>query len=132
MTYLDHADIRFTNGEVMRIGPNFISEVNVAGAKEDMCWVNNGDAAEKDAAREFTCDNLTFVFAPAFYNSTFAESNVDVKTNAVLRIEGGKDVESVILYGKKAGKYVFKVSKKILTATDLEDGRFRIDFVGAK
>lgn len=68
MTYLDHADIRFTNGEVMRIGPNFISEVNVAGAKEDMCWVNYGDGAEKGAAKEFICDNLTFVFAPAFYN----------------------------------------------------------------
>ena len=129
MTYLDHADIRFTNGEVMRIGPNFISEVNVAGAKEDMRWVNNGDGAEKDAAREFTCDVMSFYFAPNFLNSIFAESKEEVKPNAVARIKDGNDIESIALYGKKAGEYVVKLLGMKMAYDTTDSGHFVISFV---
>lgn len=129
MTYLDHADIRFTNGEVMRIGPNFISEVNVAGAKEDMCWVNYGDGAEKGAAREFTCDVMSFYFAPNFFNSIFAESKEEVKPNAVDRIEDGNDIEAIALYGKKAGEYVVKLLGMKMAYDTTDSGHFVISFV---
>ena len=129
MTYLDHADIRFANGEVMRIGPNFISEVNVYGAKEDMCWVNYGDGAEKGNAREFTCDFMNFYFAPNFFNSTFAESKEEVKPNAVARIKDGNDVEVIVLYGKKAGEYVVKLYGMKMSYDTTDSGHFVISFV---
>ena len=129
MTYLDHADIRFTNGEVMRIGPNFISEVNVAGAKEDMRWVNNGDGAEKSAAKEFTCDAMSFYFASNFLNSTFAESKEEVKPNAVDRIKDGNDIGAIVLYGKKAGEYVVKLLGMKMAYDTTDSGHFVISFV---
>ena len=129
MTYLDHADIRFANGEVMRIGPNFISEVNVAGAEEDMCWVNHGDGAEKSNAREFTCEAMSFYFAPNFLNSTFAESKEEVKPNAVARIKDGNDVEAIVLYGKKAGEYVVKLCGMKMTYDTTDTGHFVVSFV---
>lgn len=129
MTYLDHADIRFANGEVMRIGPNFISEVNVVGAKEDMHWVNHGDGAEKSNAREFTCEAMSFYFAPNFLNSTFAESKEEVKPNAVARIKDGNDVEAIVLYGKKAGEYVVNVCDMKTAYATIESGCFVIGFV---
>ena len=129
MTYLDHADIRFANGEVMRIGPNFISEVNVFGAKEDMRWVNLGDGAEKGNAREFTCDFMGFYFAPNFLNSTFAESKEEVKPNAVARIKDGNDVDAITLYGKKAGEYVVKLWGMKMSYDTTGSGHFVISFV---
>lgn len=129
MTYLDHAYIRFANGEVMRIGPNFISEVNVSGAKENMRWENHGDGAEKGNAREFTCDAMNFYFAPNFLNSTFAESKEEVKPNAVARIKDSNDVNAIALYGKKAGEYVVNLYGMKMSYDTTDTGHFVISFV---
>ena len=129
MTYLDHADIRFANGEVMRIGPNFISEVNVSGVKENMRWENHGDGAEKGNAREFTCDAMNFYFAPNFLNSTFAESKEEVKPNAVARIKDSNDVNAIALYGKKAGEYVVNLYGMKMSYDTTDTGHFVISFV---
>lgn len=107
MKYLDHAEIIFNNGEKMRIGVNYISAVDVRGAKEDMLWEYKGGYPTKEDTKVYTADSFVMSFADTFKTAMFAEGNDGVYCVDRLTKD---DVAEIHLYGVKAGEYVFKTT----------------------